>query len=73
MAELESRMLINGEAVAGPFGGFKQAGLGRELGRERLEAFQETKHVHIESEVAQKEWCTRTRATPAGTRRTGPR
>src|SRR5215207_7294087 len=41
---------------AGPFGGFKQSGLGRELGREGLEAFQETKHVHIESEVAPKDW-----------------
>ena len=41
---------------AGPFGGFKQSGLGRELGREGLEAFQETKHVHIESELATKEW-----------------
>ena len=41
---------------AGPFGGFKQSGLGRELGQEGLEAFQETKHVHIESEVARKEW-----------------
>ncbi|HET8592062.1 MAG TPA: aldehyde dehydrogenase family protein, partial [Solirubrobacterales bacterium] len=41
---------------AGPFGGFKQSGLGRELGREGLEAFQETKHVHIESEVGPKEW-----------------
>ncbi len=41
---------------AGPFGGFKQSGLGRELGREGLEAFQETKHVHIESEIAPKEW-----------------
>jgi acyl-CoA reductase-like NAD-dependent aldehyde dehydrogenase len=41
---------------AGPFGGYKQSGLGRELGREGLEAFQETKHVHIESELAPKEW-----------------
>jgi betaine-aldehyde dehydrogenase len=32
---------------AGPFGGFEQSGLGRELGREELEAFQETKHVHL--------------------------
>ena len=39
-----------------PFGGFKQSGLGRELGREGLEAFQETKHVHIETEIAPKEW-----------------
>ncbi len=41
---------------AGPFGGFKQSGLGRELGHEGLEAFQETKHVHIETEIAAKEW-----------------
>jgi acyl-CoA reductase-like NAD-dependent aldehyde dehydrogenase len=41
---------------AGPFGGFKQSGLGRELGREGLEAFQETKHVHIETRIAPKEW-----------------
>ena len=41
---------------AGPFGGMKQSGLGRELGEEGLEAFQETKHVHIETEVAAKEW-----------------
>ncbi len=41
---------------AGPFGGFKQSGMGRELGREGLEAFQETKHVHIETEIGPKEW-----------------
>jgi betaine-aldehyde dehydrogenase len=41
---------------AGPFGGMKQSGLGRELGEEGLEAFQDTKHVHIETEIAPKEW-----------------
>ena len=41
---------------AGPFGGYKQSGLGRELGVEGLEAFQETKHVHIETKIAPKEW-----------------
>jgi acyl-CoA reductase-like NAD-dependent aldehyde dehydrogenase len=41
---------------AGPFGGFKQSGMGRELGQEGLEAFQETKHVHIETAIAPKEW-----------------
>jgi len=41
---------------AGPFGGFKQSGLGRELGQEGLEAFQETKHVHIETSLEPKEW-----------------
>lgn len=44
------------ENADGPFGGFKQSGMGRELGQEGLEAFQETRHVHIESELAPKDW-----------------
>ena len=31
-------------------------GLGRELGQEGLEAFQDTKHVSIETKIAPKEW-----------------
>jgi acyl-CoA reductase-like NAD-dependent aldehyde dehydrogenase len=31
---------------AGPFGGMKLSGNARELGREGLESFQDTKHVH---------------------------
>jgi acyl-CoA reductase-like NAD-dependent aldehyde dehydrogenase len=42
--------------VAGPFGGFKRSGLGRELGHEGLEDFQETKHVHWEIEARMKPW-----------------
>ena len=39
---------------AGPFGGFKQSD--GSSGREGLEAFQETKHVHMESKIERKEW-----------------
>jgi acyl-CoA reductase-like NAD-dependent aldehyde dehydrogenase len=41
---------------AAPFGGQKGSGIGRELGREGLEAFQESKHVHIDPIVEKKEW-----------------
>ena len=41
---------------AAPFGGQRGSGIGRELGREGLEAFQESKHVHIDPKVEKKEW-----------------
>jgi acyl-CoA reductase-like NAD-dependent aldehyde dehydrogenase len=33
---------------AGPFGGMRWSGVGRELGEEGLDAFREPKHVHID-------------------------
>jgi betaine-aldehyde dehydrogenase len=33
---------------AGPFGGMRQTGHGRELGEEGLDEFRETKHVHLD-------------------------
>jgi acyl-CoA reductase-like NAD-dependent aldehyde dehydrogenase len=41
---------------AGPFGGFKNSGIGRELGTEGLDAFREAKHVHMDSVIEAKEW-----------------
>ena len=41
---------------AGPFGGMKMSGLGRELGEEGLEEFQVTKHVHWDIEGSIKPW-----------------
>ena len=41
---------------AGPFGGMKMSGLGRELGEVGLEEFQQTKHVHWDIEASIKPW-----------------
>lgn len=42
--------------IAAPFGGFRQAGIGRELGEEGFDAFQETKHVALDFSLAEKPW-----------------
>ncbi|MBE0410098.1 MAG: aldehyde dehydrogenase [Anaerolineales bacterium] len=42
--------------VAGPFGGMKRSGIGRELGQEGFEEFLDTKHVHWEIEGGSKPW-----------------
>lgn len=42
--------------LAGPFGGMKRSGIGRELGEEGFEEFLETKHVHWEIEGGVKPW-----------------
>jgi acyl-CoA reductase-like NAD-dependent aldehyde dehydrogenase len=41
---------------AGPFGGMKYTGGGRELGEEGLETFMETKHVHWDFSEEPKNW-----------------
>lgn len=41
---------------AGPFGGFKMSGVGRELGEEGLDEFRETKHVHWDFVGEPKPW-----------------
>jgi acyl-CoA reductase-like NAD-dependent aldehyde dehydrogenase len=42
--------------LAGPFGGMKRSGIGRELGQEGFEEFFETKHVHWEIDGGIKAW-----------------
>ena len=41
---------------AGPFGGMKMSGIGRELGEEGLEEFWQTKHVHWDIEGGEKDF-----------------
>ena len=41
---------------AGPFGGMRASGLGRELGDEGLEAFMETTHVSLDYRLEKKYW-----------------
>ncbi len=41
---------------AGPFGGMRHSGIGRELGAEGLDAFREPKHVHLDYVIERKSW-----------------
>ena len=41
---------------AGPFGGMRHSGIGRELGAEGLDAFREPKHVHLDYVMERKAW-----------------
>jgi len=39
---------------AGPFGGMRRSGIGRELGSEGIEDFRDSKHVHMDYVIAAK-------------------
>jgi acyl-CoA reductase-like NAD-dependent aldehyde dehydrogenase len=39
---------------AGPFGGMRRSGIGRELGREGLDDFRDSKHVHLDYVIGKK-------------------
>jgi len=41
---------------AGPFGGMRWSGIGRELGEEGLDAFREPKHVHLDYVMERKDY-----------------
>jgi len=43
---------------AGPFGGMRLSGIGRELGTDGLDAYREPKHVHIDYVMEKKPYCT---------------
>jgi betaine-aldehyde dehydrogenase len=49
---------------AGPFGGMRWSGVGRELGEEGLDAFREPKHVHIDYVMERKYYWYPYRARP---------
>jgi betaine-aldehyde dehydrogenase len=53
---------------AGPFGGMRWSGIGRELGEEGLDAFREPKHVHLDYVMERKSYWYpyRERPIPAG-------
>lgn len=47
--------------LAAPFGGFREAGIGRELGEEGFDAFTEAKHVWVEPELIEQYYWFRQR------------